>query len=175
MKPRAIVTAGLLIFVAVSVVYLIAKEAGRPAISSNRKPVEPAGSGPGTVPARNQVVDAQSPVEVIVYYFHGNFRCASCKKIEAWTQEAAQNAFAKEIEQGRVEWRPVNIDTPGNEHFVHEYRLYTKSVILAKFKDGNQMRYKNLEKIWRLLHSRSDFEAYISDEIASFLREQGGG
>ena len=173
-KPRVIVTAGLLIFVAVSVVYLVAKETSRPAILNNRKP-EPAASGPSTTPVGRQAVAPQSTGKVIVYYFHGNFRCASCRKIEAWTRDAVKSAFAKEIEQGRIEWGPVNIDKPGNEHFVREYRLYTKSVILAKFKDGNRTQYKNLEKIWRLLHSRSDFEAYVSGEITSFLREQGDG
>lgn len=110
--------------------------------------------------------------KVIAYYFHGKFRCSSCKKIEAYTQEAVQGqgGFADPLKSGRLEWRVINVEDPGNEHFVKDFQLYTKSVVIVDIRDGKQKQWKNLAKVWELLYDKDTFVNYVRDEINAYLR-----
>lgn len=117
---------------------------------------------------------ADPPAEknrIVVYYFHTTHRCASCKKIEAYTEEAVKDAFAEEIKQGRLVWRMVNTDEKPNKHYVKDYQLYTKSVIVSEEISGKQERWKNLPKIWELLGDRPGFHLYIQEETGAYLAE----
>lgn len=106
--------------------------------------------------------------KLIVYYFHTTTRCVSCLKIENLTQFTLESDFASELVEGLVEWRPVNLDTPGNGHFAKEYGLYTKSVVLSEVRDGRETRWRNLEKVWHLLPDPEGFRRYVEEEVRSF-------
>lgn len=112
---------------------------------------------------------AAANVETIVYYFHGNARCATCKTIEAYADEAVQAAFAGEIEDGTLTWRPVNVDIPDNRHFIQDFRLVTRSVVLAKYRSGEVVRFENLDKVWQLVRNKERFLAYVQDATREFL------
>jgi hypothetical protein len=106
---------------------------------------------------------------VIAYYFHTTQRCASCRAIEAYSREAIEIAFAEELEAGRIVWTPVNIDVKGNEHFVKDYALYTKSLVLVDEKRGKPARWKHLEKVWQYLGDKPKFLRYVQDETRAYL------
>lgn len=106
---------------------------------------------------------------VVVYYFHGNVRCASCRKIEAYTKEAIDSGFAESQKSGLLEWRLVNTDSSQNEHFLKDYQLYTRSVVISDLHKGKETRWKNLEKVWELLGDQSKFHAYVQSEVQPFL------
>lgn len=106
---------------------------------------------------------------VMVYYFHTTKRCVSCRKIEAFAQEAVVTGFPEEIKGGKLAWRLVNVEDKGNEHYVADYQLYTKSVLLVELKDGKPGRWKNLPKIWEYLNDKTRFARYVQDETRAFL------
>jgi hypothetical protein len=106
---------------------------------------------------------------VRVYYFHTTQRCASCKKIEAWSADAIHAAFERELGAGSLEWQVINIDDPLNRHFVDDYKLYTKSLIVVDRVNGQQTRWKNLEKVWQLLQSEAAFRQYVQTEVSAYL------
>jgi hypothetical protein len=105
----------------------------------------------------------------IVYYFHGNVRCATCKKIEAYADEAVHAAFAGELEDGTLQWRVVNIDEPDNRHFIQDFQLVTRSVVLAAYRDGKVVRSKNLDQVWQLVRDKERFVAYVQNATREFL------
>ncbi len=107
--------------------------------------------------------------QVIAYYFHGNRRCVSCKKIESYTQEAIESGFPDDLKSGALQWQVVNIDEDEHKHFINDYQLYTKSVVLSKMKDGKELAWKNLDKVWTLLNDKNDFMAYINEELHAFM------
>jgi len=111
----------------------------------------------------------QEQRKLIVYYLHGTFRCHSCNMIERLTREAVEQGFADQIKTGRVEMKVINIEESGNEHFVDDYKLYTKSVILSDLKDGKETRWKNLDQVWTLLGSDAKFVEYIQKEVKTWL------
>jgi hypothetical protein len=103
-----------------------------------------------------------------VYYFMTTARCQSCMKIEAFTKEAVFENFSDSLKKGTIKWEMIQVDKKGNEHYVKDYELYTKSVVLVKMKDGKQVSWKNLDKVWSLLGDKIAFKKYITDEVTAF-------
>jgi len=169
MKPKKILTWVLLAFVGVSVAFLVAKESRRRAETAPSGPAAPAPSpAPGsTAPPGANV--SQPAHQVIAYYFHGTARCPNCMKIEAYTREAIQTGFSSELKNGHLEWRVVNVDEPENRHFLQEYQLYTKSVILSDLHQGRQARWKNLDQVWTFLPDQAAFMKYVQDEVRAYV------
>jgi len=108
---------------------------------------------------------------VVAYYFHGDYRCASCTKIEKYTGEVINDSLPDYLESGDLEYRVINVEEKGNEHFMEDYQLYTKSVVLSLVKGGEEVKYKNLDKIWQYLRNKEKFYRYVSEQIESFLAE----
>ncbi|MDD5644957.1 MAG: nitrophenyl compound nitroreductase subunit ArsF family protein [bacterium] len=106
---------------------------------------------------------------IVVYYFHGSFRCPTCSNMEKYSQEAIKINFKNALSSGKLEFRPVNVDERGNEHFVDAYKLYTKALILSLVKDGKEVKHKNLDKIWQLARNRQKFIDYVTDEVSEFM------
>jgi hypothetical protein len=90
-------------------------------------------------------------------------------KIEAFSREAVETGFGQEVEEGRVVWRLVNLDEPANKHFMDDYQLYAKSVIVADVRDGEEVRWKNLTRVWQLTNDKTAFISYIQDEVRDYL------
>lgn len=107
--------------------------------------------------------------QVIVYYFHGNFRCATCRRIEQLTREAVSENFGAELSAGALEMRVINVEEPENSHFSNDYKLFTRSVVVSDMVNGKETQWKNLQKVWELVHQQKAFEDYIRDEIKSYL------
>jgi hypothetical protein len=108
---------------------------------------------------------------VVVYYFHGNFRCYTCHMMEQYSKEAIEANFKDALSSGKLEFKVVNVEERGNEHYVNDYRLYTKSLILSLVKDGKEIRSKNLTKIWEYVHNKQRFFDYVREEVNNFLKE----
>jgi DNA-directed RNA polymerase subunit M/transcription elongation factor TFIIS len=109
--------------------------------------------------------------KVIAYYFHGVFRCSTCHKLEEYSKEAIEANFKDELNSDKLEFITVNIEHRENKHFVSDYQLYTKSLILSLVKDGKEIKSKNLTKIWEYVGDKQKFIDYVRDEISVFLKE----
>lgn len=105
----------------------------------------------------------------VAYYFHGNFRCTNCRKIEQFSREAVEKYFAEELKTKRLVFQEVNIDVPENKHFINDYQLYTRSLIIAEFREGKQVKWKNLTRVWNYLGNREKFYDYVRSEIQAYL------
>jgi len=152
------------------VAFLFIRESHDPGETSGHADAQAAStSTQGPAAAANAKGSVQPSHKVIAYYFHGTFRCTSCYKIETFTAEAIEGFFADALKDGRLEWRAVNTDEPEHRHFVNDYKLYTKSVILSDIRDGTQVKWKNLDKVWRLLGNKEGFLDYIRGEVTSYL------
>jgi hypothetical protein len=83
-----------------------------------------------------------------------------------------RDAFAEELKTGQLELQVLNVETPENKHFVKEYQLYSQSVVLSDVHEDQEVRWKNLPKIWKLLYDETAFKQYLQSEIADYLREE---
>ncbi len=123
--------------------------------------------------APKDTVAVVQPLRVTAYYFHTTNRCASCRAIEAYSKEAIETAFADELKDGRLVWKLVNVEQKGNEHFVKDYQLYTKALVLVDETRGRAPRWRNLEKVWQLLRDKEAFLRYVRTETRAFLDAPG--
>jgi len=110
-------------------------------------------------------------VHVIAYYFHGTFRCSTCRKLEQYSKEAIEANFNDAIASGKLEFKTVNVEDKGNEHYAKDYQLYTKSLILSLLKNGKEVKSENLSKIWEYVGNKQRFVDYVKREVADFLQE----
>jgi len=120
------------------------------------------------------IADEESSVSepyLNVYYFRSNFRCSNCHKIEEYAKEAMEKYFQDKLISGRIVYKVINIDEKENAHFVDDYQLYTKSVVLSKLENGIEIEYKNLQKIWEYLNDKEKFHNYIKEEVYNFFNE----
>ncbi|MCP4144675.1 MAG: hypothetical protein GY752_05255 [bacterium] len=101
MKPKTIISTILLLFVVVSILFVVIKDRGSIV--------------PGTNPVSEQMT---------AYYFHGNVRCKTCNTIELWTKEVV-------MQNQDLEWQIVNIDELENEHFIQDFQISSSTVVLS--------------------------------------------
>jgi len=118
----------------------------------------------------NKTIDTTSNgIYIIANYFHGDMRCVTCKKLEAYSAEALQAGFEGKMSDSTLVWNPVNYDNDDNKHFIDDYSLFTKALILSKIKEGHEVEWKNLDKIWQLVGNKEDFIRYVQEETAEFI------
>jgi len=127
---------------------------------------------------QTEAVTAQDTVDrVIVYYLHSNRRCMTCKKLEAYSEEAVTSGFETQLEDSLIIWQVVNFEQEDNEHYVKDYGLYTQSLVLSRLQGDKEIEWKNLEKIWKLVGDKKEFISYVQGELNAFLnpaKEQDG-
>lgn len=122
---------------------------------------------PSEAPAAVKAAD--STQKVIAYYFYTTKRCGSCLKIENYSKEALDRNFAEAMETGQLEWRMVNTDEEENKHYIDDYSLFTKSLILVEMKDGAPVRWKQCGKVWEYLNDKPKFLDYVKREVQAYL------
>ena len=168
MNGKKVVTLALLVFVAGSLGYMVVREKCVCSIAIQDAP------SAAVLPQAGQsseVVLNEPNEAIIVYYFHGDVRCPTCHKLESYAKEALDTYFAEDVAGGKIKWLPTNIDTAGNEHFVKDYELVTKSVIFSRLVDGQQVAWKNLDQIWDLVSDKDKYLAYIRESLTVFAAE----
>ncbi len=121
------------------------------------------------------VLAQQSPApkagthKVIAYYFHTNTRCSTCMKIEAYSKEAIEQGFPEELKKGVLEMRIVNYENPANRHYIKDYKLVSKSLVLVNTVNGKQTEWTNLKLVWQLTGRKDAFLNYVRKEVRSYL------
>lgn len=116
------------------------------------------GDGPAAAPAPSPAAG------LVAFYFHGNKRCASCNEIE----RLSRDAYAPEIATGAIAFRPVNVDEPANAHFVTDFQLAVRTVVLAEEAGGKIVRWKRLDDCWTRFDEPEKFATYMRESLASF-------
>lgn len=135
-----------------------------PAVKVDLQAVEPDGDSVG---------ESQKglPAQVLVTYFYTNYRCPTCKKLEAYSREAIERGFPLELEAKKIVFRTLNMQEPDNHHYSEDYKLYTKSLILSLTRNGKEVKWKNLADIWKLVRNQEKFTEYVQRETQAYLKD----
>lgn len=107
--------------------------------------------------------DVTSPV-VKVYYFHGTNRCRTCNRIEELSRSVVQEKYGAQMAAGDLVFESVNIDESQHEHFVNDFQLTMRTVVVAK---GD--RYERLDKVWQLVRDEAAFRDYVTRKVGEFF------
>lgn len=155
MNAKKIVRNLLLLFAVGSLVYMAVKEAG----------ARRASPGPDFATAA-QITPA---TKLVVYFFSEGKECATCEQIPLYTRAALEGNFANELKSGEIVWSPIDVDEPRNAHYIDEYQIFAKAIVLSRITDGRQSRFKNLVRIWDYVNDKSAFIDFVTKEIRTEL------
>ena len=108
--------------------------------------------------------------KVVAYYFHVTARCTTCRTIESYSREVIERKFGDDMAKGRLQFQLVNIQLAENRHFVKDYQLFTKSLVLVRFDKGKQAEYKILNDTWELVGDKSAMQGYVEREVRDYLK-----
>lgn len=171
MNTKNIFTVVLLLFVGFSLVYLFTNEAQTPTVTEGKSPVPAAQADSATKPLKDVPTSTKEGRRVVAFYFHTTQRCVTCRMIETFSREVIEADFADDLEDGSLLWLPVNVQEPNHEHFIQDYQLTSKAVVLVEMAGEEQTRWKNLDQVWFLVRDKKAFQAYIQEETRNFLGE----
>lgn len=118
----------------------------------------------------SSVAENSTATKVVAYYFHGTMRCPTCYKLEQYSKEAIEANFKDALASGKLEFKVINVEDKGNEHFTKDYQLYTKSLVISLIQNGKEIKSKNLTKIWDYVGNKQKFFDYVTGEIKDFLK-----
>ncbi|MGZ5443617.1 MAG: nitrophenyl compound nitroreductase subunit ArsF family protein [Thermoanaerobaculia bacterium] len=190
MRARSILTFALAAFVVAAVILIARQKEAPPAASNAAASAMPlAETMPAEVPSaefetaavsaapekaaeppRAARVGEKAPVhKIVAMYFHGDVRCVTCRKVEAYAKEAIESGFGSQIESGLVEFRAINVEEPGNRHFVDDFQLVTRSVVVTDELDGVVQRFVKLDNVWGLVGNRDAYHSYVQDAVRGYL------
>ena len=144
----------LFIFVVASIVFMVIKQ---------MKGASSAAAAAGTEQKNASAVARMDDV-LTVYCFHGNRRCMICSKIEQLTKQALEEKYAGALASGKIVFRAVNVEEPVNEHFVRDFGLTVRGVVMA----GNG-RFEKFDSVWNLVRDPEKFQSCIQDGVKRMM------
>ena len=139
------------------------------------KPTPPSSEQPSTTGAAGTSVKYainQSEHVVVVTYFTSDQRCDTCLKIEELTKNAIHNQFPKELEKKEIVFQTINYDRPENKHFIDDYQLAFKTVVVSERKKGKEQQWSKYDKVWELVDDPEEFSSYLQQGIRQYLDQQ---
>lgn len=107
---------------------------------------------------------------LVVYYFHGNTRCATCQAIESQSHEVVQTHFADELQNRAVVWKVLNYEGPAGADLAKKFKIQMPVVVLARMQDGQVEEWKRLDKVWALVGDKAAFGEFVRNETAVMLQ-----
>jgi len=141
-----------------------ANSAGNPSSNPARNPAgNPAGN-----PATDASASRGSEL-LVVYYFHGTQRCATCRLIESQTRDVVETYFSDLLKRGTIVWKTVNYDLPANASLAQRFKIAMPMAVLATESPQQITRWKTLDQVWPLARDKPAFVRYVREEIESML------
>ena len=77
-------------------------------------------------------IEAISPTDVVVFYFHGKQRCKTCVAVGDVARETVKEAFA---DNNKVRFIEINTSEKGNDALIEKYEVTWNALIIAKGED----------------------------------------
>jgi len=96
-------------------------------------------SGIGIVQSQNKP-QTTDKTRVLVYYFHATSRCPTCLAIEDNTKKTLETYFAKEMKDGIIKFRTVNVDEKENYKLAEKYEAGGSALFVTKIDKGKEMK-----------------------------------
>ena len=110
---------------------------------------------------------------LVIYYFHSNVRCPTCRSIQSQSQETVQTYFSSQLGDGEVVWKIVNYEQPAAKPLATKFEIQMPVIVLAKMNDGQIQNWKRLDKVWALVGDKPAFTKYVRGEVERMLAPEG--
>ena len=103
----------------------------------------------GQAPVEAHSITQSEPEDlVLITYFTSDQRCPTCLKIEKQTRDAIHDGFAAELAAGTIRFQTINFDRPENKHFIDDYGLAFKTVVISARHHGKEAKWDKYDRVW---------------------------
>lgn len=109
---------------------------------------------------------------LVVTYFTTDVRCVSCRKIEALTVQTIEERFAEELSNGSVVFHTKNFDREENKHYINDYDLSFKTVVISSIDSNYENKWKRMDDVWKLIDDPEGFKDYLASGIQEMIETQ---
>ena len=108
-------------------------------------------------------------VQIKLKYFHATLRCHGCIVIEDNINNSLNSIYENELKDSTIVFNSLDFLEDENKHFQDDYKFDSQTLILSKFVNGKEVKWKNLDKIWDYSGDYEKFLKYIKNEVDKFL------
>jgi hypothetical protein len=77
---------------------------------------------------------------VTVYYFHGAYRCPTCRAIESNSKATVEKYFPAEIKSGKVKFEVVDVSLDANKKIAEKYEAAGSALWVTRMSGGKETR-----------------------------------
>ncbi len=124
-----------------------------------------------TINTANMSVALASADKVEVFVFHRTQRCISCITMGKFAEKTVVERFGKELQDGRIEFREINVDDPQNEALSAKFHAAGSSLFTNAIRGETEDIQEDIAA-WRLLGDESAFKNYLANKINVLLGKQ---
>lgn len=124
---------------------------------------------------------------VVVYYFHGSFRCDACNTIESLAKAAVLGGTGTDqrdkttievdaahptlTDDGRLSFVSLNKDDEKNKALFESLGVSAKVPVLVEIKDDAVAGKRELPDAWKVMDDKKEFVAFIQKELGAFIQK----
>lgn len=105
---------------------------------------------------------------VEVFVFHRTQRCISCVTMGKFAEKTVVERFGKELRDGRIEFREINVDDPKNRELSVKFRAAGSSLFINAIRGETEDIQEDVA-VWRLLGEEAAFKNYLAGKIKQLL------
>ena len=113
-------------------------------------------------------IPPQDVKKVEVLYFHPRFRCVSCNNVEKFARAVTEDGFAKEMKDGKLVFKSLEIDDPKNKELVQELGV-TGSSLYVVASGGGKREHSEIKSVWLHWNNPEKCKDIITSELKSVL------
>ena len=114
--------------------------------------------------------DAIAKAQVVVTFFREEEPCDTTKRVEQMCRNAVAAGFGSELNSGEVVYRVICAMLPENDHYLDDYEIGEKALIVARQENGKECEFVACHDIWILFEEEtSEFDAYVQQQIRDYL------
>ncbi|MFC2033088.1 nitrophenyl compound nitroreductase subunit ArsF family protein [Chloroflexota bacterium] len=125
-----------------------------PAIEDKQSPPQP-------------VVDPNVKLEIA--YFYRIPRCNTCEYAESTIKFTLDQYYAKELQEGKILFKAIDINDKENEAIVEHYDAYTSSMFIKTISNGKE-KIDNIIEIWFYVGKDAEFIQVVDQQISLRLK-----
>ena len=116
----------------------------------------------------NSVNQSISKIEVID--FHSTHRCMTCNAIETNTKYALNTYFAKELKEGKISFKAINVDEKMNEKIAEKFEASGTCLFLNVIKNGKETQINLTDFAFMKGNDQDAFSKELKSKIDTQLK-----
>ena len=141
-----------------------------------------------TIAVSRSIADDPKKIEndrvIVVYYFCNTFRCPSCNSIESLTKAAVLGGeainqktqkklkvnapYPNLVKSRKIKFITINVDKKENEKYLIDFKTTAKLPVIVEMQGKKVLRYKIMNRVWKLLADNAAFVKYVQDELKEY-------